>query len=62
MKSLGKEQITWDLSPLFKSDNDPRIEKERKIVEKESYKFINKWKSRKDYLKKPSVLKQALDE
>ncbi len=34
MKSLGKEQITWDLSPLFKSDNDPRIEKEERQLKK----------------------------
>ncbi|TSD04234.1 MAG: Uncharacterized protein Athens071412_775 [Parcubacteria group bacterium Athens0714_12] len=62
MKSLKKKQTTWNLDPLFKDDDDPQIEKKRKIVESKSYEFINKWKSRKDYLKKPTVLKQALDE
>ena len=62
MKSLRKKQTTWNLDPLFKSDNDPRIEKQRRVVEKESYKFINKWKGRKDYLKKPAILNQALNE
>jgi oligoendopeptidase F len=62
MKSLRKKQTTWNLDPLFKSDSDPQIEKQRKIVERESYKFINKWKGSKDYLKNPAVLKQALDE
>lgn len=62
MKSLRKKQTTWNLNPLFKSDNDLQIEKKRKMVERKSYGFINKWKNRKDYLKKPAVLKQALDE
>ncbi|MCK5085143.1 hypothetical protein KAK05_00350, partial [Candidatus Parcubacteria bacterium] len=62
MKKLKIKQTTWNLKPLFKSDNDPQIKKKRKTVEKESYKFINKWKNRNDYLKSPKVLKQALDE
>ncbi|MBU2234004.1 M3 family oligoendopeptidase [Patescibacteria group bacterium] len=62
MKSLRKKQTTWNLDPLFRDDNDSQIEKKRKIVERKSYEFINKWKSSKDYLKKPAVLKQALDE
>ena len=62
MKKLKIKQTTWNLKPLFKSDNDPQIKKHRKVVKKESYKFINKWNSRDDYLKSPKVLKQALDE
>ena len=62
MKKLKIKQATWNLKPLFKSDNDPQIKKKRKTVEKESYKFINKWKKRDDYLKSPKALKQALDE
>ena len=62
MKSLRKKQTTWNLDPLFKDDNDSQIEKKKKIVERKSHEFINKWKSRKDYFKKPIVLKQALDE
>ena len=55
------KQITWNLKHLFQNDSDPRIAKKRKIIEENSYKFINAWKNRKDYLKEPSVLKQALD-
>lgn len=62
MKKLKIKQTTWNLKPLFKGDNDPEMERQRKIVEKESYKFINKWKDRDDYLRDPKILKQALDE
>ena len=55
-------KTVWNLSPLFESDNDPEIAKKRKIVERESYKFINKWKKRDDYLRDPKVLKKALNE
>ncbi len=56
------KQIQWDLKQLFESDNDPQIEKERQNTEEKSYRFINKWKDRTDYLEDPAVLKQALDE
>jgi len=56
------KHIAWNLMQLFDGDNDPRIDKKRKIVEKKSYEFINKWKDRTDYLKNPSILKKALDE
>jgi len=52
----------WDLTPLFKNDTDPAIEKKRKITEKLSYNFINKWKHRKDYLNNPRILRAALDD
>jgi len=57
-----KISTTWDLNKLFKNDDDPGIEEDRKTVEQKSYAFINKWKNRKDYLKEPAVLRQALDE
>lgn len=56
------KQITWNLQHLFENDDDPKIEKQRKEVVKKSYQFINTWKNRKDYLKDPEILKQALDE
>ncbi|MCL4490516.1 MAG: M3 family oligoendopeptidase [Nitrospirae bacterium] len=56
------KQTVWDLSRLFESDDDPRINEKRKIIEQKSYAFINKWKDRQDYLEDPDVLKQALDE
>lgn len=58
MKNLS----VWDLSALLKSESDSFLEKERKLIEKENYRFINKWKKRDDYLKDPKVLKKALDE
>ena len=57
-----KIRTTWDLTTLFKGDDDPRIEENTKIVEKKSYAFIRKWEHRKDYLKDPAKLRQALDE
>jgi oligoendopeptidase F len=56
------KQTLWNLKPLFTGDSDPSMEAKRKIVERESYKFINKWKNRRDYLDDPAVLKKALDE
>ena len=56
------KHTAWNLKSLFDNDNDPRIDKNRNIVQKKSYEFISKWKDRKDYLKKPAVLKEALDE
>jgi len=47
------KQITWNLKYLLKGDNDPEMEKKRKTIEQESYRFINKWKNSKDYLKEP---------
>ncbi|MDA8084739.1 MAG: M3 family oligoendopeptidase [Nitrospiraceae bacterium] len=52
----------WDLSPLMKSDDDPRIEKNLRDVERESRLFIDKWQGRTDYLREPLVMKEALDE
>ena len=56
------KRITWNFKRLFDGDDDPNMEKKRKIVQQKSYEFINKWKDRKDYLKDPAALKQALDE
>ncbi|OGW47327.1 MAG: hypothetical protein A2Y66_07895 [Nitrospirae bacterium RBG_13_41_22] len=56
------KQIAWNLKQLFDGDGDPRIEEKRKIVEQKSYAFIHKWRDRRDYLKDPAILKQALDE
>lgn len=52
----------WNLSLLFSSDNDPKLKLDRVEIEKQNYKFINKWKDRNDYLEKSNVLKEALDE
>lgn len=55
-------KTVWDLSPLFKSENGPQIEIAKKKAEDATRKFVNKWKSRNDYLKNPDSLKHALDE
>lgn len=57
----AEKGLVWDLSPLFRSDDDPGIEKNLKQVEKKSYAFINAWKDRTDYLHDPAVMKEALD-
>lgn len=56
------KQIVWNFKPLFRSDDDPSMSGKRKLVTRKSYEFINKWKDRTDYLRDPSVLKNALDE
>jgi len=56
------KQIRWNLHHLFNNDDDPRMENHLKEVVKKSYQFINKWKNRKDYLKYPDILRQALDD
>ncbi|UCE78147.1 MAG: M3 family oligoendopeptidase [Nitrospiraceae bacterium] len=58
----GMHNDRWNLKTLFRSDNDPRMEEERKRVKKTSYEFIEKWRSRTDYLEDPAVLKEALDD
>lgn len=62
MKKTERPKYIWDLSHLFKGDDDPEIEKKLKEVEKAGGRFINKWKNRTDYLKDPAVLRKALDE
>jgi oligoendopeptidase F len=56
------KQITWNFKRLFDGDDDPDMDRKRKIVQQKSYEFINKWRDRRDYLKDPAALKQALDE
>jgi len=62
MDSLKKQKVCWDLSLLRNENDDTNIEEEKKLVEKKSYEFINKWKDRKDYLEDPIVLMEALSE
>ncbi|PIN99778.1 hypothetical protein COT72_04275 [archaeon CG10_big_fil_rev_8_21_14_0_10_43_11] len=55
-------KLEWDFSPLFSGDSDPKIEQNRKKWQSATDTFIKKWKNRTDYLTKPSVLKEALDD
>lgn len=57
-----KYKTKWDLTPLFLSDNDVHIDKNRSIIFDKTKAFVTKWKERSDWLKNPRVLKEALDE
>ncbi len=50
----------WNLELLFK--NEKEIKAHREEVEKATGAFVKKWSTREDYLQKPEVLKEALDE
>ncbi len=52
----------WNLSKLFKSDNDVEIMQEKKNVEDAFNSFINKWENNTEYLSNSLILKTALDE
>jgi oligoendopeptidase F len=62
MNKLKVKKTNWDLSSLFKNDNDKRMEKERKEILKKNNFFIKKWEGNKEYLRNPKILKRALDE
>ena len=57
---MDTKHTKWNLNPLFSSDDDPSMEKEREEVKKKSYEFIEKWKNKKEHLKDPKVMKEAL--
>lgn len=52
----------WDLSPLFKSDNDPAIKQHRKKANAEVNKLITKWKDRDDHLTDAKALAELLSD
>lgn len=60
-KQKKQDATVWNLSALFSSDDDPRIEEDIRKVERNSYRFINMWKDRTDFLRDPAVMKTALD-
>lgn len=62
MQNIDTSKTKWDLSSLGAGDDDPKFSEKRKAILAANYTFINKWKDRDDYLKEPSVLKEALDE
>jgi len=62
MGSKKADSFRWNLRPLFASDDDPGIERERKRVRREARRFIGRWRERTDYLKDPRVLRLALDD
>ncbi len=62
MANTPDTKTSWNLTPLFNSDDDPRIEKSRQELIDASYSFIKKWKDSTEYLTNPEILKEALDE
>ncbi len=60
--TLKIEKTRWDLTPLYRNDNDPRMAGDRRVVEAKGRAFINVWKDRDDYLSDPAVMRQALDQ
>ncbi len=55
-------KTNWDLTPLFASDKDPKINLAEQQALRASYEFIDKWKDRTDYLEDPKILAEALVE
>src|SRR3989338_3185008 len=59
---ISRQIPEWDLSSLFESDTDPRIQLERHSIDAATQHFVAKWQPRTDYLADPAVLVEALDE
>ena len=55
-------KTTWDLELLYKSPDDPQIERDQKQADKAISAFVKKYCSREDYLKNPVALAKALVE
>lgn len=45
---------------LYKSDDDPQMQKDRETIKKKCNAFVKKWKHRADYLSDPKILRHAL--
>lgn len=54
--------LTWNFSPLFSGDSDPKIQLAAQAVQQANADFAANWSSRSDYLTDPAVLRQALDD
>jgi len=61
-KTTALPKTDWDLSPLFVSDKDPKIDEAEKAARQGADQFIAKWKNRQDYLSEPAILKEALED
>lgn len=55
-------KTSWDLTSLYLSDNDPRIQEDRDVITAKTKVFVTKWRDREDWLSKPAILREALDE
>lgn len=62
MNSLYDTKKEWDLSCLLTEGGEKEEEAKKADYIKATEDFVKKWEKRTDYLERPSVLKQALDE
>lgn len=63
MKQKPNEiRTAWNLSALYNNFDDPAIETEKKQIETDIDAFAAKWRDNPEYLDKPNVLLEALDE
>jgi oligoendopeptidase F len=60
--ATNKYPLNWDLSPLFKSENDPAVTTKLAKAKTTHLAFIKKWQTREDWLSEPKVLLQAFNE
>lgn len=61
-EKIDTSKLEWDFSSFISEDVDKQIEEEKKIISEHAGVFVSKWKSRRDYLEDPAVMKEALDE
>ena len=59
---MKKNKYVWDFTPLYASNKDSQMKKDRELFKKAHMKFIKKWGKRTDYLEDPDVLAEALKE
>jgi oligoendopeptidase F len=62
MKTLTVNATEWDLSELFESDQDARLQQEKQTIEQRITQFADKWEKREDVTTEPGILKEALDD
>lgn len=57
-----RQDPRWDFSAMFSGDEDPALDKDIESFVKNTQVFIDKWKSRDDYLSSIDVLHEALQD
>ena len=59
---MAQDAHTWNLSKLYKANDDPKMASDRKAILTATEAFEAKWRPRQDYQTDPVVLKEALDQ
>jgi len=62
MTKTTNKKNSWNFKLLLGDESETSIAKIREKAEIESYKFINKWKNRTDWLNQSSILLEALND